>query len=66
MQTNSFSCIDLVFTDQPNLSVKTGVHESLHLNCHHQIVQSSFNLNICYPHHINSKHRITKRLIQLT
>ena len=37
----------LIFTYQPNLSVNTGVHASLHLNCHHQIVNSSFNLNIC-------------------
>ena len=37
------------FTDQPNLSVNSGVHASLHPNCHHQIVHSSFNLNIYYP-----------------
>ena len=36
----------LVFTDQPNLSVNSGVHASLHSNCHHQIVHTSFNLNI--------------------
>ena len=49
IQTNSSSCIDLIFTDQPNLSVNSGVHSSLHLNCHHQIVHSSFDLNIYYP-----------------
>ena len=38
IQTNSSSYIDLVFTDQPNLSVNSGVHSSLHQNCHHQIV----------------------------
>ena len=27
----------------------TGVHASLHPNCHHKIVYSSFNLTICYP-----------------
>lgn len=27
--------IDLVFTDQPNLVVHSGVHLSLHKNCHH-------------------------------
>ena len=48
-QNNSSSCIDLILTDQPNLSVNTGVHSSLHLNCHHQIVHSSFNLNFYYP-----------------
>ena len=45
-QNNSSSCIDLILTDQPNLSVNTGVHSSLHPNCHHQIVHSSFNLNV--------------------
>ena len=49
IQAKSSSCIDLVFTDQPNLSVNSGVHVSLHPNCHPQIVHSSFNLNICYP-----------------
>ena len=49
IQANSSSCIDLVFTDQPNLSVNSGVHASLHPNCHHQIVYSNFNLNTYYP-----------------
>ena len=29
IQANSSSCVDLVFTDQPNLSVTSGVHASL-------------------------------------
>ena len=33
---DSKSCIDLIFTDQPNLVVDTGVHPSLHEQCHHQ------------------------------
>ena len=49
LQTSNFSCIDLIFTDQPNLSVNSGVHASLHPNCHHRIVHSSFSLNISYP-----------------
>ena len=49
LQTSNSSCIDLIFTDQPKLSVNSGVHASLHPNCHHQIVHSSFNLNISYP-----------------
>ena len=49
IQTNSISCIDLIFTDKPHLSVDSGVHSSLHPNCHHQIIYSTFNLNICYP-----------------
>ena len=49
IQTNSSSCIDLIVTDQPNLSINSGVHSSLHPNCHHHIVHSRFNLNIYYP-----------------
>ena len=33
---DSSSCIDLIFTSQPNLVMKSGVHSSLHPNCHHQ------------------------------
>ena len=46
---NSSSCIDLIFTSQPNLLVESGVHPSLHPNCHHQIVFAKFNLMISYP-----------------
>ena len=46
---NSLSCIDLIFTDQPNLAVDCGVHPSLHPNCHHQIIYCKFNLMIEYP-----------------
>ena len=53
IQKNSSACIDLIFTDQPNMSVNNGVHASLHPNCHHQIVHASFNPHITYPHHIN-------------
>ena len=48
-QTSPPVYIDLTFTDQPNLSINSGVHSSLHQNCHHQIVYSTFNLNIYYP-----------------
>ena len=48
IQISSSSCIDLIFTNQPNPSVNSGVHASLHLNCHHQTIHSSFNLNISY------------------
>ena len=49
IQRNSSSCIDLIFTDRPNLAVNSGVHASLHPNCHHQVVHTNFNLNISYP-----------------
>ena len=47
IQTNSTSCIDLMFTKKPGLSIDSGVHSSLHLNCHHQIIYSTFTLNVC-------------------
>ena len=40
IQANSYSSIDLVFTDEPNSSVNSSVHASLQPNCHHQIVHS--------------------------
>ena len=47
--TNSSSCIDLIFTSQPNIVVESSVPPSLHPNCHHQIVSAKFNLKIYYP-----------------
>ena len=46
---SSSSCIDLIFTDQPNLVIDSGVHPSLHENCHHQITFCKLNLKIVYP-----------------
>ena len=46
---NYLSCIDLIFTDQPNLVVDCGVHPSLHPKCLHQIIYCKFNLMIEYP-----------------
>ena len=46
---NSSSCIDLIFTDQPNLVLDSDIHPSLHLNCHHQITFSRYNLDVEYP-----------------
>ena len=39
----STSCIDLIFNSQPNLLIESGVHPSLHPNCHHQIVFAKFS-----------------------
>ena len=47
---DSLSCIHLIFTDQPNLVVYSGVHPSLHPNCHHQINYFKFNLINILPH----------------
>ena len=40
---NSSTCIDFIFTSQPNLIIESGVHPSLHPNCHHQIAYAKFN-----------------------
>ena len=42
---DSRSCIDLVFTDQPNLFIETGVHPSLHDQCHHQIFYGKLTIS---------------------
>ena len=42
-------CIDLIFTDQPNLIVDSGVQPSLHSICHHQVTYCKLNLSIEYP-----------------
>ena len=46
---SSSSYIDLMFTSPPNLDMESGIHLSLHSNCHHQIVFAKFNLSIFYP-----------------
>ena len=45
----SSSCIDLIFKSQPNLIIESGVHSSLHSNCHHQIIFAKFRLEILHP-----------------
>ena len=34
---NSSPCIDLIFINQINFTIDSGVHASLHPNCYHQI-----------------------------
>ena len=46
---NSASCIDLIFTNQPNMVTKSGVYPSLHSNCHHQITYANIDFNIYFP-----------------
>ena len=41
---NSSSCIDLIFTSEPNIVTESGAHPSLHPNCHHQVIYDKFNL----------------------
>ena len=38
-------CIDLILTDQPNIFIDSGVHPSLHVLCHHQIVYGRVSTN---------------------
>ena len=45
---NSSSCIGLIFTNQPNFVTDSGVHPSLHPNCHHHVVFSKLSLKIKY------------------
>ena len=45
---NSSSCIDLIFTDQPNYVIDSGTHP-LHPNCYHQITFCQLNLKVDYP-----------------
>ena len=46
---SSSSCIDLIFTNHPNVVINSGVHPSLHQNCHHQIIFAKINLKVYYP-----------------
>ena len=46
---NSNSCIDLLFTNMPNMIVNSGVLPSLHSNCHHQLIYAKVNFKILYP-----------------
>ena len=72
ISNNSSSCIDLIFTSQPNLITDSGVHSSLHSNCHHQIAFAKFNLHIVYPppylreiwHYREANARLIRRAIK--
>ena len=44
------SCNDIIFTDQPNLAINSGIHPSLHVKHHHQIIHCKFNLYDCIPY----------------
>ena len=44
----SSNCIELIFTNQPNVVMDSDVDSSLHSKCHHQIIYSKLNLKIEY------------------
>ena len=46
---SSAYCIDIIFTNQPNLVINSGVHPSLHQNYHHRIISAQINLKVYYP-----------------
>ena len=46
--SNSSWCIDLIFTDHPNLPVNSGFHPSFYVKCYHQIIHCKFNLMTVY------------------
>ena len=46
---NSSSCMDIIFTTQPNMVLESRVHHSLLQNCHRQIIFAKFNLKVYYP-----------------
>ena len=62
LAANSSLFIELMFTLQPNLVMKSDFHSSPHLNSHYQIVFAKFNLKFCYPspyeHEIYNKRRV--------
>ena len=47
--SNSSSCVDLIFANQPNLVGNCSTHSTLDTKCHHQIRHSKVNPNIEYP-----------------
>ena len=44
----SSSCIDLIFPNQLNIVMDSGVDSSRHSKCHHEIIYSKLNLKIEY------------------
>ena len=47
---NSKSCIDLIFCNQPNLVIDSGVHPSLNAFCHHQVIYVDFLIHVPPPY----------------
>ena len=66
------SCIDLIFTDQPNLVLDSGTRDSLDSFCHHKIIYCKINYKIPPPppferkiwHYNRANHEGIERSIQ--
>ena len=59
----SSSCIKLIFFDQPNLVIDSGVHSSLYANC--KLTHCKLTLKIVFPLHMSAWSGITKKLTLL-
>ena len=53
----SKTCIDLIFSSQPNLISDSGVHPSLFQTCHHQIIYDNLRLILNFIYHLLMKER---------
>ena len=49
LPSTSVSCIDLIFTNHPNMFMNSGDFPLPYGNCHHQLVFAEIDLNIFYP-----------------
>ena len=56
---SSASCIDLIFTNQPNIVMDSEELSSLHENCHHQIIYLKLIYKLSILQHISVKFGIT-------
>ena len=46
---SSSTCIDLIFTNHPNMIIDSGAHPSLHSSCHHQVTYAKISLKVYFP-----------------
>ena len=60
----SKSCLDLIFTGQPNLFLENGVHSTLKEQCHHQIVYGKLPVKNLAPRRVWFYNRADKLLIK--
>ena len=65
------SCIDLIFTDQPNIVMESGTRASLKIVCHHQMVYCRVNIKPIPPpyerkvwHYSRANVRLLRRSFQ--
>ena len=66
------SCIDIIFTDQPNIVMESSTRASLNIVCHHQMVNCRVNLKPIPPppyerkvwHYSRANVRLLRRSIQ--